>query len=191
MADVNFGQLRPVGQSPAGVPRARPLKEFDCGIHDLTYKAVRAGCPACQADRDVSEMRQALMETRNALDRLTDEHNRMRVQVDIVSAIREAAQILDDEDLAFFKAVLYEWRDTKSVGLKTTHGARNKKREQPAANGFIVMPRQGDPYGHVCSSMGGLAIASYFDEATNTVGPAKAMEFLVKGMAMHLPGAVG
>ena len=50
------------------------------------------------------------------------------------------------------------------------------------------MQRIGDPYGHVCESMGGLAIAQYFDEATNSGGPAKAMEILARAFAEHLPG---
>ena len=170
--------------------RLPEVKVFECGIHEITYKSSRAGCPVCYADREIEQMRDALIETKNKLSLLTEEANRMRVQVDIVAAMREAAAILDDADLAFLKAVLYEWRDTKGVGLKTTHG-RKKGRGQPPANGFIAMPRKGDPYGHSCTSMGGLAIASYFDEATNTVGPAKAMEYLVKGMSDHLPGAVG
>lgn len=171
--------------------RQQKLKKFDCGIHDLTYQAIRAGCPACEADRDVTAMRHALEDTRNKLALLTEQNHQMRIQIDIVAAMREATEILDDHDMAFLKTVLYTWRDTKSLGLKTTHGSRKGKREVPAANGFIVMPREGDPYGHLLTSMGGLAIADYFDEATRTVGPAKAMEFLVKGMSAHLPGAIG
>lgn len=168
----------------------REEKPFECGIHAITYMAFQAGCPVCQAERDVSSMREAIRELKQKLEYVTNENLKLRTQTDIVSAIREAALILNDDDLEFFKVVLYQWRDEKSVSLKTTHGARMKQRkgEPLPANGFIVMPRQGDPYGHTCTSMGGVAIAEYFDEATNTVGPAKAMEFLVKGLASQLPG---
>lgn len=184
-ARVNFGNTA----NPRGI-RMPEEKQFDCGIHSITYMAFQAGCPVCQAERDISSMREAVRELKLKLEFITNENLRLQTQVDIVSAIREAALILDDGDLEFFKVVLYQWRDEKSLGLKTTHGARKKERkgEPLPANGFIVMPRQGDPYGHVCTSMGGVAIAEYFDEATNTVGSAKAMEFLVKGLSSQLPG---
>jgi hypothetical protein len=177
MAQVSFGATR------------KGPQKYDCGIHDLTYTAYRAGCPACEAERDAQQLRHALKEATGKLEIVMNENHKLRVLTDIVSAIREAALVLEDEDLAFLKTTLYEWRDKKSLALKTTHGARKKKREVPAPNGFIVMPRSGDPYGHLCSSIGGLAIAEYFDEATNTFGPAKAMEILVRGMSAYLPGA--
>ena len=161
-------------------------REFTCGIHELFYRASRPGCPACAAERDKQRMRESLQEVTSKLDIAMQELARLRVQTDIVAAIREAANLLDESDLAFLKATLYEWRDTKGVSLKVTRGG--KRNGTP--NGFIVIPRKGEPYGHSCSSMGGMAIAAYFDEATNSTGPAKAMEWLVKGMYAHLPGAV-
>lgn len=171
-----------------GSTPSRTLKQFECGIHQVTYLAHTAGCPVCDAERSVEKMRNALKDARNQLDLLTKENYQLKIQTDLMSAIREATQLLDDNDLAFLKAVLYEFRDSKSVALKTTHGARKKKRETPTANGFIAMPRSGDPYGHVCTSIGGRAIADYFDEATNSVGGAQAMTILVRAMAAHLPG---
>jgi hypothetical protein len=138
----------------------------------------------------VSRLRKALKDAHNQLSILTEQNLQLKVQTDIVAAIREAALVLDDNDLAFLKTTLYEWRDQKSVTLKTTHGPRKKKREVPPPNGFIAMPRSGDPYGHICTSVGGLAIAEYFDEATNTVGSANAMALLVRGLSAHLPGAM-
>jgi hypothetical protein len=164
-------------------------KQFECGIHDITYMAYSAGCPACEIQREVTQLRAAMKEVKNRLELFADENMRLKVQTDIVAAIREASLILDDNDLSFLKVVLYEWRDKKSIGLKTTHGKRKRgQRGNPPPNGFIAIPREGDPYGHLCTSMGGLAIAEYFDEACNTEGPAKAMAFLVKGMHSHLPG---
>ena len=165
------------------------LTSFECGIHSISYTAFRPGCPVCELEREVQRLRHSVKELTGRLEIAVNENSRLRVQVDIVSAIREAADILDDADLAFFKSVLYEWRDKKSLAIKTTHGSRIKRRGPGPPNGFIVMPRGSDPYGHLCSSVGGMAIAEYFDEATNVVGPARAMEYLVKGMAKHLPGA--
>jgi hypothetical protein len=191
-----MAKVSKVTAQPSSSPRfsrAKPpeLKQFECGIHAVTYMSHHAGCPVCQAERDLESMRNAVRELKQKLEFVSEENHRLQTQVDIVTAIREAALILDDNDLEFLKVVLYQWRDAKSIGLKTTHGARMKQRkgEPLPANGFIVMPRQGDPYGHVCTSMGGVAIAEYFDEATNTVGPARAMDFLVKGLCHILPGA--
>lgn len=173
-----------------GPGQRRASRPFECGIHNITYEAARAGCPMCASERQVNQMRSALKDAQNQLQILTEQNLQLKVQVDIVAAIREATQILDDNDMAFLKTVLYEWRDQKSVALKTTHGPRKKKREVPPPNGFIAMPRSGDPYGHLCTSVGGLAIAEYLDEAINTVGPANAMTLLVRGMSSHLPGAI-
>jgi len=188
MANMSWGSAA-AGRRISAMAREQKIQKFDCGIHALTYEAYSAGCPACKAERDMLRMRDALRETKGKLEVAYAELSKLRVQTDIASAIREAAALLDDNDLAFLKATLYEWRDTKALALKTTHGARKRKRENPAPNGFIVMPRKGEPYGHLCSSVGGLAIAEYFDEATNSVGPANAMTLLTRGMAPHLPGA--
>jgi hypothetical protein len=183
-----MNQMRPIRAQSVSRKPPEP-KVFQCGIHDLEYKAFRAGCPACEAEREMHLMRGALQKVKGELELIAAENHRLKIQVDIVYAIREAVEVLGDDDMAFLKSVLYMWRDEKSVGMKTTHGARKRGKQAPP-NGFIVMPRKGDPYGHLCSSVGGLAIAEYFDEAVNSVGPAKAMEFLVKGMSAHLPGAV-
>lgn len=190
MAKMNTGQL--MSSLAAGVKGMEP---FDCGIHDITYKAYKPGCPLCSSERENNQLRAAMKEARGKLEILHEQNQKLQLQVDIAYAIREAAELLDDDDMAFLKAVLYEWRDTKSIALKVTHGgaktstSRDKRKPMPP-NGFIIMPRQGDPYGHICSSMGGLAIAEYFVEAQNSVGPAKAMELLVRGMSPYLPGAI-
>lgn len=177
---------------PVPSPRGRRVtsggrrvdKDFECGIHMLTYKAARPGCPVCLLEREVKELRTALQEVRNQLERTHDQNVRLESENNFIFAIKEAAEVLDEDDMAFLKTVLYEWRDTKGLGLKTTHG-KNRR-----ANGFIVMPRNGEPWAHTCHSIGGMAIADYFDEATNSVGSAKAMEHMVRGFAAHLPGAV-
>lgn len=160
---------------------------FECGIHDLTYRASGAGCPVCWHEREQRQLRDAVKELNNKMRILAEENHTLRTWHDLSMAMRDAIPLLDDNDLAFLKATLYEWRDAKSLTMKVTHGA--KKRRQPAApNGFIVMPRRGDPYGHLCSSVGGMAIADYYDEALNSFGVIKAMELLVRGLAQHLPG---
>lgn len=182
-------------QQAAGVSKLAArvkVETFDCGIHDITYTALRPGCPICDAERKVREMQHAMTEMRNQLAVAVDNIAKLQVQVDIVHAIREAVSLLDDGDMSFLKTVLYMHRDEKSVALKVTHGSnvKRKKYEYIPPNGFIVIPRRGEPYGHVCTSVGGLAIAEYFEEAANVGGPAVAMQMLTRGMAQHLPGAI-
>lgn len=165
----------------------REEKDFKCGIHNLTYISFRAGCPACEAERETNQLRSAVQTLTNQIKSLTETNTRLKAQTDVVFAIREAADILDDDDLAFLKSVLYEWRDQKTAALKVTHGGKGR-RQSP--NGFIAYFRKGDPMGHLCSSVGGLAIAEYLDEAINTVGPVEAMKLLVRGMHPYLPGAL-
>lgn len=195
MAIADFPEIRRLQSSrrPITMQGMKIPEEstYTCGIHAIEYKGFRAGCPLCEAERELKQLRKAVGEATGKMRLMHDENQKLKLQVDISYAIREAAEILDDADMEFFKTVLYEWRDTKSVAIKTTHGgSKVSGGRRGAANGFIVMPRQGDPYGHVCTSMGGLAIAEYFLEAQNSVGPAKAMELLTRGMALHLPGAV-
>lgn len=164
------------------------VSSHECGIHQISYRAVRPGCPVCGLERSLDEIRRKASQMADALDMVTRERNQLRHRVDLVYAIAEAATMLDENDLEFLKLVLYQWRDSRSVGLKTTHGVKAGRRLK-SANGFIAMPRHGDPYGHLCSSIGGAAIAEYFEEATNSSGPAEAMKTLARGMARHLPGA--
>lgn len=179
----------------AGVSRLAAkvsVETFDCGIHDITYTAIRPGCPVCDAERQVREMRHTLTEMRNQLAVAVDSIAKLQREVDIVHAIRDAIGLLDDLDMAFLKSVLYQYRDEKSVSMKVTHGSnvKRKKYEHIPPNGFIVIPRRGEPYGHVCSSVGGLAIAEYYEEAMNSSGPAVAMAQLARGMAQQLPGGI-
>lgn len=185
---------RQVLQAASQVANQSKIQSFDCGIHDLVYRSFRAGCPMCETEREIRELRIAVKELTGKLAFATENTHKLQVQTDISTAIRDAAQLLDDADMSFLKTVLYQWRDEKSLALKVTHGSNIKKRrrkgEEIPANGFIVIPRSGDPYGHVCSSVGGMAIAGYFEEATNWVGPAQAMSMLTRGMAPYLPGAI-
>lgn len=180
-------QFYPVagGQVSPGLELPQEEK-FDCGNHAISYMAFKAGCPLCKSEREMSRMRQTLKETLNRMALLDAENRKLKVDVDLIFSIQEAADLLDDADMEFFKLSLYQWRDKKTVSLKVTHGGKGKKR---TVNGFIRMHRSQDPLGYLCTSVGGLAIASYFEEAMNSAGPAKAMEILARGLARHLPGS--
>lgn len=189
MANLNVAAMSGKPRTSRSTPRT--IKSFDCGIHMISYESDRPGCPVCYLERQDAELRRAVTELKNKLHLQNDKLRQLESFFDVTVAIREAIPLLDDDDLAFLKATCYEWRNNKSLTLKVTRGARKKKREPSSPNGFIVVPRTGDPYGHLCGSVGGLAIAEYFDEAMNGFGAIRAMELLIKGMAQHLPGGQG
>lgn len=183
-------------------------KKFSCSKCKIVYYAVKAHCPLCDALRQVTEMRNALGEVSKRLEIEQNKAHRLTLQVDTVTAIREAAQLLDDNDRLFLKTVLYQWKlDKSSVQLKLTHDgaldigvSTRKKVKGLRVNGFLVTVSAGQPRdgktrpdavteAHPCTSMGGLAIAEYYEEALNTAGATAAITLLVRGLAKHLPGA--
>lgn len=160
------------------------IQSFDCGNCRISYEAPSPGCPLCRSTREVNDLRQALLDAQGQLRILHDELGNAKRDSDVLHNMVEAAKMLGDDDRAFFKTVLYQWRDGKRIGaLKVQHGG-----DKQSPIGFIVSPRAGDPYGHRCTSMGGLAIASLYEEAARATGPAVAMQTLARGLQTLLPG---
>lgn len=163
--------------------------QFECGICSITYKALNPGCPLCEATRELRTMREALTMAKNMADAATTTANRAQRDADLMHCIKEAGTMLNDDDRSFLKVVLYQWRDKKSVGaLKVTRSKDPTDETKMSANGFLVVPRDGEPYAHTCSSIGGMAIASHFDEAVRALGQSDAMSMLSRGLATMLPG---
>lgn len=186
----NPSRARPI-QAKHAVQDSPLATKYSCSLHAISYHATSPACPLCDADKRVHDLQRALADVTNRLEILHDENKRLRVQTDVVEAMREALDVTGPDDLLFLKEVLYQWKIDRSIALKVTHGSllRKRSRAKLPPNGFIAMPRGADPRGHVCNSLGGLAIAGYFEEALNTVGSAQAMILLVRAMAKHLPGA--
>jgi len=162
--------------------------QYDCGIHDLKYMAFQAGCPACDSERVISQLRTAYSDLQNVHSLLERELHEARQQADLIYAIRSASPLLSDNDREFLKVTLYEARNFKNLAMKVTQGTVKKKRQR-YANGFLVMPRDRDPYAHLCDSVGGTAIATYYQEAVQALGPIEGMKILARGLSDLLPGA--
>lgn len=181
-------RARLVGRHHRSEQDALPVAvKHSCAICQVTYYALanqRGACPLCDAQEQVDGLRQALQKSENALAIATAANERLSTEVDTARAIKEAQELLDVEDLVFFKTVLYEFKIEHSVSLKPSHS-------KGKTVGFIVMPRHGDPWAHQCGSIGGRAIARYFEESLNSVGSAKAMTIMLRAFAHHLPGATG
>ncbi len=208
MADYGTGQ-RATLRSNAGATRLRratqtPTKtdeamrahgmKHTCDKCQITY-AVPTGdlakCPACSLERVVDEQKVEILQLRNELKMATDRLVRAEREVNLQSAMRAAIELCDENDYAWLKTQMYQYKIDKSVILKPTHGriAGQKSGQRMEVNGFMAVPRKGDPEAHGCTSMGGLAIAGYFDEAVASVGGAAAMATMLRAWYKYLPGA--
>jgi hypothetical protein len=175
------------------VPR---VETFDCGRHELTYRSTRAGCPLCDAERQLKSMRESLTSVVNENTMLKEENARLKTRADLIESFREATHLLDDEDTSFLKTVLYQWRDRKSISLRLLYEFRDRptgRRRRESVKtpvGFLVVPRQGDAWAHTFSSIGGMSIAANYEEATQAFGPTDGMKYLMRGMSDLLPGSI-
>ena len=167
-----------------------------CDIHLIEYYAGRGDrvrCPMCVTERKHDDLKARTIALENELKVAQNALEKLRVQVDLQTAIRQAIEILDDHDYAWLKVQMYLYKMDKSVTLKVTHGKpaggrRIKRGEKLPPNGFMAIPRKGDPEGHLASSLGGLAMAEYLDEAITCLGSAQAMGVMLKAWWKALPG---
>lgn len=148
----------------------------------------------CVMERDHQAQANELHKYRNEVRMMAEQLKMLHLQVDLSAAIRAAIPTLDDDDYAWLKVQMYRYKIDKSVVLKTTHGRlaggkRLKRGEALPVNGFMAIPRQGDPEAHLATSIGGLAIAGYLDEALGAHGSAQAMGLMLKAWWRALPGA--
>lgn len=173
--------------------------KFKCDAHLIEYYGgigtKNPRCPMCTMERQYDDARAELLATQNELKMATNQLSKLKVQVDLQGAIRAAIEVLDDNDYEWLKLQMYQYKIDKSVSLKPTHGKleggkRLKRGEKMPPNGFMSLPKRGDPTAHLATSFGGLAIAEYLDEAISTTGSAQAMGIMLKAWWKVLPGGV-
>lgn len=154
----------------------------------------QAQCPVCKAEDDVDQLRQALLEARNLLERQTNELNRLRPLVDLITAMRQALEVLGPEDRMFMKSVAYRFRAGETISLQVFARSQRGKRRPSSTNsepiGFVAVTRTGNER-HECSSLGGLAMAEYVRDSLTTVGPITTMQHLMRAMSNELTPAGG
>lgn len=166
------------------------IQSHECGIHHLTYVSTRPGCPLCEADRTIDGLKVDVSQLRQENRYLKEQLEAAQIQTDSVVGYRKAATLLDDDDRAFVKQVLYMIRDEASVALKPLKADRDVEGGlRRIAVGFIVHPRQGNAWTYECTSLGGLFLASMYDEACNAMGQSQATKNMVRGLAELLPGS--
>lgn len=186
---------RPSIQAPFRDPSNDDIaSKYTCATCRVTYELPRrqkAQCPLCKAEAEVDQLRQALLEARNLLERQTNELNRLRPQVDLVTAMRQALELIETDDRTFMKSVLYRHRAGESISLQvlTTQKRGKRGRVRAVPNGFQAVSRSGTE-AHICTSLGGLAMAGYVKESLATLGPVTTMQHVLRAMSdqLALPG---
>lgn len=171
--------------------------KMTCTRHLIDYyvpKGSPEGCPMCASERLTDDIKAENIAMRNQLSIVQNKLKQLEEQVNITTAVRSAIEVLNDEDYLWLKTQLYQYKIDKSVTLKPTHGRlaggrRLKRGEKLPPNGFMAIPRAGDPYAHMATSIGGLAIAEYLDEAITAFGSAQAMGYMLRAWWKVLPGA--
>lgn len=166
------------------------VRSYECGIHHLTYQSPKPGCPVCEANRIIDQLRVDNSQLRQENRYLAEQLDSAHLRADTVAGYRKAAMLLDDDDRGFVKAVLYMIRDQASASLKPMKATREVRGgPKMIAVGFIVHPREGDAWSHECTSVGGLLLADMFDEACNAMGQSDAQRNMLRGLAELLPGS--
>lgn len=148
-------------------------------------------CPLCDATRRVRDLQGAMASMRNQMDLMGTELSRLRALTDVIFAIRDAVPIASSRDLAFLKSVLYRYRDNAaSITLKALHEKSLTAGLRPSLSvtGLLAVPRSGDPESHICDSIGGLAIAEYFDDEVKRHNVPSAMTTLHQALSDLLAG---
>lgn len=186
----------------ANRPRTRPMQgrakdqdvsgstKYSCSECRIFYympEGSKAICPLCSQNRYIVKLEEDAFQERNRLNAAFNEIERLKVQVDTLSAMKVALEATSVEDLTFLKSVLYRWQDERrNVALKPTHAAPKGRGKKSKVDGFIALFRGSDPEVHQCNSVGGLALAGYLEEAIMLGGQMDAMKVLARALLKHL-----
>lgn len=165
----------------------------ECQIFYYMPDGAKARCPLCEERQVVKGMRDAVFQMTNANHELQNELERLKVQVDTLTAMKTSLDLISMEDLTFIKSVVYRWQANRGhVAIKPTHGipSGRGKRRASKVDGFVALFRDGEAEVHICNSVGGLALAGYLEEAVALGGQIKAMEVLARAVLQHLKGSV-
>ncbi|NUS01950.1 MAG: hypothetical protein HOV97_05235 [Nonomuraea sp.] len=176
---------------PGKRPVGSPIRHFKCSRCMIIYSHVAGpnarklepSCPLCKQEITTEQMRLAMQNAIAKVELLEQQNRDLDGHVNIARNFKDATDLLDADDRLFLKTVLYQWRLDKSVVLKVTHSQEGRP------NGFIAAYRHSEPEARTFTSIGGSAIAAYYEEATRTIGSAKAMQTLLSAAQHLLPGA--
>jgi hypothetical protein len=162
------------------------LIEYECSRCAIKYHSLEAECPLCSLSKEITRLRVELSTANNLIARQKQTLEKAHRLLGLESAMRAAIDLCGDEDLDFLIRVGQSWVNSKtSVILKVTHGSPKPGQRLAPANGFLAMYR-GESESRLCDSIGGVALAGYFDEAVATMGHPGATAMLVKALGRLL-----
>jgi len=169
-------------------------KQYRCSKCAITYDVAegdRAHCPMCEVEKQLKTTQLYLQEALEKVDGLQRQLSAMGAQVDHVSAIRQALDIISSEDLAWLKGVMYRYRVDKSLTLMSMHlepRISRKASDRKIHNAFALVERGRDNDTYQPASPGGIAIVGYYQEITRELGQKQAMAYLLRALSMVLTG---
>jgi len=159
---------------------------FSCSMHEIRYREDAAGCPMCRQARDLVDVKKQVQELKNAIKLLQRDKDSLKAQVSHVDAMRIADEVMGDEDRLAIKEFLYRWRRGGNLDVairKEDFTSEFGAGVRHMVGGFRI----GDDVHH-CSSVGGVAMARAFNDATKLVGRKEAAAAMVKVMGLAPPG---
>ena len=166
-----------------------------CAIRYEVAKGQQAHCPLCAAERMIEEQSRTIEVLSAENTNMSRKLEAIAVQMDHITAIREAMSLVEGEDLTFLKQVMYLYRDDRSYSLtalngRIEHDKRGRiSRKQPIRNALLLSKGGRSPEEHRFTSIGGVAIVGYFDEMTREVGEKQAMVYLLRAVSLYLSKA--
>lgn len=194
MAAQQPRRANPALQGRAKEQDIRGAVKYSCSECQIFYympEGAKPRCPLCEERRVTKQVRDALFQATNANHELQNELERLKVQVDTLTAMKTSLDLISVEDLTFIKSVVYRWQSNRgNVAMKPTHAVPKRGRKGAPLDGFVAIFRDGETEVHQCNSVGGMALAGYLEEAVALGGSIKAMEVLARAVLQHLKGTV-
>lgn len=168
------------------------MEKRSCAACQIQYYVPREAektCPLCSAHQEIGRLQGVIHELRSDVQLAMQNSERLSVQVNELDAMRKALTVISKDDLAFVKSVVYRMKaDETSVTLVATQDHDDRwlflVRTKKAGAGRIAEE-------HHCTSMGGIALAASFMQATKVSGTAQATRMLLRSLSQHLAQVEG
>lgn len=174
-------------QMPVQAPVTGQDGWFSCSMHEIRYRQeLPGGCPMCRQARQLVEVGKEVQKLKNAIKLLQRDKDNLKAQISHVDAMRVAQEVMEDDDRLAIKGFLYRWRR----GEKVDAAIRKEDFTSDFGAGVRHMVagfRVGSEV-HYCSSVGGVAMARAFNDATKLVGRDEATAAMSKVMGLAPPG---
>lgn len=157
---------------------------ISCSKHEIHYREELAKCPMCDQDRQLMGALLKVRELENVIDLLKRDKHALEARLSHLDAMRMALDLIGDEDRVAIKEVIYRYQRGEPINS----GIRQEKFTSKNGAGVrhVVSGFKVDVDVYHCTSVGGVAMARAFSEATKLIGRDGAADMLMKAMAPHL-----